>query len=43
MAETDASETAMCPRCGEPMRRERDGVRMPPMPQVFLVLRQYRV
>ena len=35
MAETDASETAVCPRCGEPMRRERDGVRMPPMPQVF--------
>ena len=24
-----------CPTCGEPMRREFDGVRNPPMPGVF--------
>ena len=24
-----------CPRCGASMRREYDGVRNPPMPQVF--------
>ena len=24
-----------CPTCGEPMRREFDGVRNPPMPGIF--------
>ena len=31
---TDNNQTA-CPVCGEPMRREFDGVRNPPMPHVF--------
>ena len=35
MAEGEVSERARCPRCGELMRRERDGVRLPPMPGVF--------
>ena len=26
---------AVCPKCKEPMRRERDGVRAPPMPEIF--------
>ena len=26
---------ATCPSCGNPMRREYDGVRTPPMPAVF--------
>ena len=26
---------AMCPNCKEPMRRELDGVRAPPMPKLF--------
>ncbi len=30
----DAPELA-CPACGQPMRREFDGVRNPPMPGVF--------
>lgn len=28
-------QSALCPTCGEPMRREIDGVRLPPMPGVF--------
>ena len=28
-------ESAPCPTCGEPMRREFDGVRNPPMPSLF--------
>lgn len=24
-----------CPTCGQPMRREFDGIRVPPMPSVF--------
>jgi len=30
-----AAGRALCPACGEPMRREYDGVRNPPMPHVF--------
>ncbi len=26
---------ATCPVCSQPMRREKDGVREPPMPNVF--------
>ena len=29
------SGKAACPTCGEAMRREKDGVRLPPMPNVF--------
>jgi hypothetical protein len=28
-------EKTICPTCGNPMRREYDGVRTPPMPQIF--------
>lgn len=29
------SQRAPCPKCGESMRQEKDGVRLPPMPHVF--------
>ena len=36
---TTASDTntarSACPKCGHDMRREHDGVRVPPMPKVF--------
>jgi len=32
---TDDQKQATCPTCGEPMRREKDGVRLPPMPGIF--------
>ena len=36
---TTASDTnttaSACPKCGLSMRREHDGVRVPPMPKVF--------
>ena len=35
MAATNAKNGADCPACGATMRREIDGVRRPPMPQVF--------
>ncbi len=35
MTTTNESNQAACPNCGEPMRREKDGVRLPPMPGVF--------
>ena len=35
MAAPEARKSVMCPKCGAPMRRERDGVREPPMPHVF--------
>ena len=35
MSVSESRDQANCPTCGEPMRRERDGVRSPPMPQVF--------
>ena len=35
MAEPHLSSPPLCPVCGRPMRRELDGFRRPPMPQVF--------
>ena len=31
----ESVEQVPCPKCGEPMRREFDGVRNPPAPGVF--------
>ena len=31
----EKTEDTTCPKCGQPMRREFDGVRNPPMPGVF--------
>ncbi|MCH7653291.1 MAG: hypothetical protein IIB14_06395 [Chloroflexi bacterium] len=33
--ERQDTPTAACPSCGNPMRREFDGVRVPPMPTIF--------
>jgi RNase P subunit RPR2 len=35
MTAPEAPKRAICPKCAEPMRSERDGVREPPMPHVF--------
>ncbi len=35
MAASDVQGKAACPKCGQPMRREVDGVRRPPMPHIF--------
>ena len=35
MAVSDTREMPQCPKCQQPMRREIDGARQPPMPQVF--------
>ncbi len=35
MTTPERPERAACPACGEGMRRELDGLRVPPMPQVF--------
>ena len=35
MATEDTPKHGTCPTCGQAMRREIDGVRVPPMPQVF--------
>ena len=35
MTAPEAPKPANCPVCGEPMRREVDGVRVPPMPHTF--------
>ena len=35
MTTPNKRDHAMCPACGEAMRRELDGLRVPPMPQVF--------
>ena len=35
MASESTTPPASCPTCGQPMRRELDGMRVPPMPQVF--------
>ena len=32
---TNDGKSAVCPVCGTQMRREHDGVRVPPMPNVF--------
>ena len=35
MMAREPTEKTPCPTCGEPMRREMDGVRAPPLPGVF--------
>ena len=35
MTQPKTPEAVECPTCTEPMRRELDGVRFPPMPHVF--------
>ncbi len=35
MTSPETPKRVSCPACGESMRRELDGVRVPPMPQVF--------
>ena len=35
MSEESKDEGANCPSCGHPMRKERNGVRVPPTPGVF--------
>ena len=35
MATVGSDKGASCPTCGETMRREIDGTRVPPMPHVF--------
>ena len=35
MTTPNTPRPSICPACGEPMRRELDGMRVPPMPQVF--------
>ncbi len=35
MSTAGNGKKAQCPRCGQPMRRETDGIRRPPMPGVF--------
>ena len=35
MASTEGGQQPVCPICGQPMRRELDGARVPPMPHVF--------
>ena len=32
---TEHEDRVSCPRCEAPMRREYDGMRSPPMPEVF--------
>ena len=35
MTTPDPPKQAACPTCTQPMRRERDGVRLPPLPNLF--------
>ena len=35
MAERQGLPRPACPACGQPMTREIDGLRSPPMPEVF--------
>ena len=32
---TNTVPTSVCPKCSREMRREHDGLRVPPMPHVF--------
>ena len=35
MSSESAQGPSVCPTCKQPMRREMDGVRTPPMPTIF--------
>ena len=35
MTQAQTPKAVVCPTCDEPMRRELDGVRFPPMPHIF--------
>ena len=35
MTTSEGAQVPTCPTCGQGMRRELDGVRVPPMPRVF--------
>ncbi len=34
-SDSNMETMSVCPKCGQDMRREHDGVRVPPMPKVF--------